>query len=79
MQEAHIAQLISQLEVLLSAQPISTADIVGLQGEASQLPGWAAHRAHMELGMRLNQKQRYEGDYCLYHPTQETGAMVPCS
>ncbi|GAB4816154.1 hypothetical protein N2152v2_003200 [Parachlorella kessleri] len=57
--EAHIAQLVSQLEVLLSAQPISTADIVGLQGEASQLPGWAAHRAHMELGMRLNQKQRH--------------------
>ena len=57
-QEAHIAQLVSQMEVLLSVQPISTADIVGLQGEASQLPGWAAHRAHMELGMRLNQKQR---------------------
>lgn len=61
LQEAHIQRLLARLDVILTGQGAATADIIGVQSEASMLPGWAAHKAHMELGMRLSQKQRCVG------------------
>lgn len=52
------------MDRVLAEPAIATADVMGIQSEASQLPRWASHAAHMELGMRLNQKQRYGWEVC---------------
>ena len=38
--------------------PAATVDILSLQREATCMPGWAAYKAHMELGFRLGARQR---------------------
>eukprot|EP00887_Chlorella_sp_A99_P005760 scaffold1.g5760.t1 len=57
--EAHIARLVSDLTAVLESPESGIADIIRIQREASTLPSWAAHKAHMELGFCLNSRQRY--------------------
>lgn len=57
--ESHIARLVSELGAVLQRRDSTIADIIRIQREASSMPGWAAHRCHMELGFKLNSCQRY--------------------
>lgn len=51
-------ELVDAVASVLADPSSTTADVMRLQNEASQLPDWAAHSAHMEFGLRLNAKQR---------------------
>lgn len=57
--ERRIIELLTGMDVLLSAPNAPAAEVAALQYCASQLPTWAAHKAQMELGFKLNGKQRY--------------------
>ena len=48
----------SSTALALPWEPPPACPALPPQREASTMPGWAAHRCHMELGFRLNAKQR---------------------
>lgn len=58
--QARVSQLVKAMEQLLTkGQSAPSAEVASLQYAATQLPSWAAHKAHMEFGFKLNAKQRY--------------------
>lgn len=56
-----MAKLVADMNGVLDSPEAGIADIIRIQREASSMPGWAAHKAHMELGFRLNARQRWVG------------------
>jgi tetratricopeptide (TPR) repeat protein len=74
-QEARIEELLQELDAVLGSGAVSTSDIMRIQGQATELPDWAVHKAHMEIGFRLNAQKRYSAapvaplcSTCLRHP-----------
>jgi tetratricopeptide (TPR) repeat protein len=58
--QARVSQLVRAMEQLLTrGHSAPSAEVASLQYAATQLPSWAAHKAHMEFGFKLNAKQRY--------------------
>jgi tetratricopeptide (TPR) repeat protein len=58
--QARVSQLVKAMEQLLTrGHSAPSAEVASLQYAATQLPSWAAHKAHMEFGFQLNAKQRY--------------------